>query len=122
MAPEDRLRGLLHARSAAVGATVDRVQVPTAQSRNGPNAPAGHGHPSGRLWRRLDRLEHPAELIDHEVRLFILHMIYSLHGSRLRAAIELASDVEGLRLVLASTVTDRYRVLVVGTVIGVWRR
>jgi len=49
---------------------------------------------------------------------------YSPHGARLRAAIELASDVEGLRLVLASTGTDRYRVRVAedGAVIGLWRR
>ncbi len=33
-------------------------------------------------------------------------------GADIRSAIELASDVEGLRLVLASTVGDRYRVRV----------
>jgi hypothetical protein len=50
--------------------------------------------------------------------------MYSPHGARLRAAVELASDIEGLRLVLASTVTDRYRVRVAkdGSVIGLWRR
>ena len=49
--------------------------------------------------------------------------IYSPHGARLRAAIELAGDVEGLRLVLASTVTDRYSVKVAddGSVVGLWR-
>jgi hypothetical protein len=49
---------------------------------------------------------------------------YSPHGARLRAAVELASDVEGLRLVLASTIADRYRVRVApdGSVIGLWRR
>ena len=49
---------------------------------------------------------------------------YSPHGARLRAAVELASDVEGLRLVLATTVTDRYRVRVAedGSVIGLWQR
>jgi hypothetical protein len=42
----------------------------------------------------------------------------------LRAAIELATDVESLRLVLASTVGDRYRVSVSddGSVVGLWRR
>jgi hypothetical protein len=36
---------------------------------------------------------------------------------------ELASDVEGLRLVLASTVGDRYRIRVSddGSTIGLWR-
>ncbi len=37
---------------------------------------------------------------------------YTPRGATLRAAVELASDVEGLRLVLASTVGDRYRVMV----------
>ena len=46
--------------------------------------------------------------------------VYSPRGARLRAAIELASDVEGLRLVLNSTITDRYRVRVAddGSVVG----
>jgi hypothetical protein len=50
--------------------------------------------------------------------------VYSPHGARLRAAIELASDVDGLRLVLDSTVSDRYRVRVAddGSIIGLWRR
>jgi hypothetical protein len=50
--------------------------------------------------------------------------VYTPAGARLRAAIHLASDVEGLRLVLASTVGDRYRVRVSedGTVVGLWRR
>ena len=45
-------------------------------------------------------------------------------GKRLAAAVTLASDVEGLRLVLASTVGDRYRVRVSddGSVVGLWRR
>jgi hypothetical protein len=45
-------------------------------------------------------------------------------GQRLRAAVELASDVDGLRLVLASTVGERYRVRVSddGGVVGLWRR
>ena len=44
-------------------------------------------------------------------------------GATLQAAIELASDVEGLRLVLASTVGDRYRVRVSddGSTVGLWR-
>ena len=45
-------------------------------------------------------------------------------GKRLAAAVTLASDVEGLRLVLASTLGDRYRVRVSedGSVVGLWRR
>ena len=41
----------------------------------------------------------------------------------LRAAVQLASDVEGLRLVLASTLGERYRVRVTddGWVVGLWR-
>jgi len=44
--------------------------------------------------------------------------------SRLRSAVELASDVAGLRLVLATTLGDRYRVRVRddGAVVGLWRR
>jgi hypothetical protein len=44
--------------------------------------------------------------------------------ARLRAAVELASNVEGLRLVLASTVADRYCIRVAddGSVVGLWRR
>jgi len=50
--------------------------------------------------------------------------VYSPQGSRLRAAMELASDVEGLRLVLASTVAERCRVRVSdnGSVMGPWAR
>jgi len=47
---------------------------------------------------------------------------YSSQAARIRSAVELASDVEGLRLVLASTMGDRYRVRVEGDVIGLWRR
>ena len=45
-------------------------------------------------------------------------------GKRLSAAVQLATDVDGLRLVLASTVADRYRVRVSddGSVVGLWRR
>lgn len=48
---------------------------------------------------------------------------YTPAGSRIRSAVELASDVEGLRLVLASTVGDRYRVMVSddGLTVGLWR-
>jgi len=50
--------------------------------------------------------------------------VYTGTGQQLRAAIELASDVEGLRLVLASTMGERYRVKVAddGSVVGLWRR
>jgi len=49
---------------------------------------------------------------------------YTQFGQQLRAAVELASDVEGLRLVLASTVGERYLVRVVdeGDMVGLWRR
>jgi hypothetical protein len=49
--------------------------------------------------------------------------LYTDVGKRLSAAVQLASDVEGLRLVLASTVADRYRVRVGddGSVVGLWR-
>jgi len=49
---------------------------------------------------------------------------YSPGVSRLRSAVELASDVEGLRLVLESVLGDRYRVRVRddGAVVGLWRR
>jgi hypothetical protein len=49
---------------------------------------------------------------------------YTQAGARLRAIIELASDVDGLRLALASTVGDRYRVKVSddGRIVGLWRR
>lgn len=50
--------------------------------------------------------------------------IYSPQASRIRAAVELASDVDGLRLVLESTIGARYRVRVAdaGDVVGLWRR
>ncbi len=49
---------------------------------------------------------------------------YSPGVARLRAAVELASDVEGLRLVLTSALGERYLVKVAddGTVVGLWRR
>ncbi len=49
---------------------------------------------------------------------------YSPGVSRLRSAVELASDVEGLRLVLESVLGDRYRVRVRddGAVVELWRR
>ena len=48
---------------------------------------------------------------------------YSSRGATVRSAVELASDVEGLRLVLTTTVGDRYRVRVSddGSVVGLWR-
>lgn len=49
---------------------------------------------------------------------------YTPRGAVIRSAVELASDVDGLRLVLASTLGDRYRVRVSddGAVVGLWRR
>jgi hypothetical protein len=48
---------------------------------------------------------------------------YSPGASRLRSAVELASDVEGLRLVLVSVLGDRYQVRVRddGSVVGLRR-
>ena len=48
---------------------------------------------------------------------------YSPGVTRLRAAVELASDVDGLRLVLGSVLGDRYRIRVAedGSVVGLWR-
>jgi len=45
---------------------------------------------------------------------------YTPAGASIRSVIELASDVEGLRLVLATAVGDRYRVRVRedGSVVG----
>jgi hypothetical protein len=50
--------------------------------------------------------------------------VYTGSGQQLRAAVQLASDVVSLRLVLASTVGERYRVRVAddGSVVGLWRR
>ena len=49
---------------------------------------------------------------------------HSPRGVTIRAAIELASDVEGLRLVLGTVIDDRFRVRVAddGSVVGLWRR
>ena len=49
---------------------------------------------------------------------------YSPRGATIRSAVELASDVEGLRLVLSTAIGDRYRVSVRddGRVVGLWRR
>jgi hypothetical protein len=49
---------------------------------------------------------------------------YSPQASRIRSAVELASDVEGLRLVLGSVLGHRYRIRVTddGSVVGMWRR
>jgi hypothetical protein len=49
---------------------------------------------------------------------------YTPRGAVIRSAIELPSDVEGLRLVLLTAVGDRHRVRVSddGSVVGLWRR
>lgn len=49
---------------------------------------------------------------------------YTPRGAVIRSAIELASDVEGLRLVLGTALGERYRVRVSedGSVVGLWRR
>jgi hypothetical protein len=48
---------------------------------------------------------------------------YTPRGATLRAAIELASDVDGLRLVLTTALGDRYRIKVSedGMTVGLWR-
>ncbi len=48
---------------------------------------------------------------------------YTHAGQVIRAAIELASDVAGLRLALGTAVGDRYQVRVTddGEVVGLWR-
>jgi hypothetical protein len=50
--------------------------------------------------------------------------MYSGSVQQLRCAMELASDVEGLRLVLTSTVGERYRVRLSddGETVSLWRR
>jgi hypothetical protein len=49
---------------------------------------------------------------------------YTPRGAVIRSAVELASDVEGLRLVLMRALDDRYRVKVSddGLTVGLWRR
>jgi hypothetical protein len=49
---------------------------------------------------------------------------YSPRGAQVRSAVELASDVAGLRLVLATALGDRYVVRVAddGATVGLWRR
>jgi hypothetical protein len=49
---------------------------------------------------------------------------YTPSGAQLRSAMELASDVEGLRLALLTALSDRYCVRVAddGSVVGRWRR
>jgi hypothetical protein len=48
---------------------------------------------------------------------------YTPRGAVIRAAVELASDPEGLRLVLGSALGDRYLVKVSddGSTVGLWR-
>jgi hypothetical protein len=87
-----------------------------------------------KLTRRPDSLEDvkvPEPLIvawqGHELR--VRHDDphlgpYTPRDAVIRSAIELASDVEGLRLALLTTVGDRYRVGVSddGSVVGLWRQ
>jgi hypothetical protein len=49
---------------------------------------------------------------------------YSSLGATVRSAVELATDVDGLRLALMTTVGDRYRIRVGdgGSVVGLSRR
>ena len=49
---------------------------------------------------------------------------YSPTGQQIRCAVQLASDVEGLRLVLESALGRQYRVRVAddGATVGLWRR
>jgi hypothetical protein len=92
------------AQRAAPGDTVGRLASTTL--RPGPLVISWHG-------RQL-RIRHDDPHLSS----------YSGTGQQLRCAIELASDVEGLRLVLASTVGERYRLRVAddGSVVELWRR
>ncbi len=49
---------------------------------------------------------------------------YTPRGAVIRSAMELASDVQGLRLYLVTALGDRYEVRVAedGSVVGLWRR
>jgi len=49
---------------------------------------------------------------------------YTPRGAVIRSAVELASDVEGLRLYLVTALGDRYQVRLAddGIVTGLWRR
>ena len=49
---------------------------------------------------------------------------YTPRGAVIRSAMELASDVQGLRLYLVTALGDRYRVRVSddGSMVGLWRR
>jgi hypothetical protein len=49
---------------------------------------------------------------------------YTPRGAVIRSAVEMASDVEGLRLYLVTALGDRYQVRVAddGSVIGLWAR
>ena len=49
---------------------------------------------------------------------------YTPRGAVIRSALELASDVQGLRLYLVTALGDRYAVRAAddGSVIGLWRR
>jgi hypothetical protein len=48
---------------------------------------------------------------------------YSARGAVIRSCMELASDVEGLRLAMGSALGREYRILVAddGSVVGMWR-
>ena len=48
--------------------------------------------------------------------------VYSPRGAVIRAAVHLASDVDGLRLALTTALGDRYRVRVSddGSTVGLW--
>jgi hypothetical protein len=50
--------------------------------------------------------------------------VYTGAGQQLRAAVQLASDVDGLRLVLTTALGREYRVMVAddGLTVGLWRR
>jgi hypothetical protein len=49
---------------------------------------------------------------------------YTPRGTVIRSAMELASDVDGLRLYLVTALGDRYLVRVAddGSIVGLWRR
>ena len=87
------------------------------------------GHPHGTGLATAGEDADPIVLPWQGRRLRIRHddprmTLYSPQAVRIRSAVELASDVEGLRLVLVSALGDRYRVRVSedGGVVGMWRR
>ena len=82
----------------------------------------------GRDHRESDRVRPRVIPTGHDRQVRIRHDDrhlgqYAVHGAVIRSAMELASDVEGLRLGLATASGDRHLVRVAddGSVVGLWR-